>query len=914
MNFFLKKLRNCGLAVLLLTGASNFTYAHSKKNSPIAPSGLSENMSKSKGSVSGTIKDTKGQPLPYASVVIKEINSGTPTDVNGNFKLADIPEGNYTLVVSFLGYKSTEKEISVVANQTTKVQITLNEEQTNLSETVVYGNITRGQASALNQQKNAGNIQNVVSSEQFSKFPDRNAAEVVSRIPAVSVDYDQGEGQNVLIRGLSPDYNSLTINGERIPNSDNDNTRGVGLDLLNQNLIESIEVIKAITPDMEGDAIGGSVNFKMKEASDSLNLSIDAGAGYNPQHSEFETYGKDIMNFSVFGDNRFFNKKLGVLIGGSYYKTNIGSMMAEYDRYEGDYGLADTIYAQHTNDYDVKRQRYGFLANIDYKFNDFNKLYISTNCNYYFDNEIRRKVEYSMEDGVEDGTETRETRNRGEYQRLYNYSLGGENQINKIKIDYLATYMKASFSMPDRTYWRYARDMDYSKYTNNEVKEFSANTALESDNTLTLNRLRCDNFHNNDKDISFRANATIPFNIKNSSNSFKFGGKYMKKDVDHNPIRTDYKKFEDPYTIEAGQFGMVDVRFTDIDIDNLNASKISEGESQKQEKYEGFEGVTAGYGMFTFNFSPKITLLGGARVEHTHNKYQSLYTGDDNLNRNEISSDYTNVLPSVHFTYKPTDKMNVRLAYSTGISRPEYDDLVPVEIEDDSETPITIDKGNPDLKATTSNNFDFMFERYTNYLGFLSAGVFYKDLSNIIADKTTTTTEDDVKYKITQPVNRNNATVYGAEFAFNQRLKFIPGSLFNNLSLYGNYTYTHSKYEVDGRELVLCGSPKNIFNLALMYDNPKKGWSFVISNLYRGAILYEEGDDKYTDYYYGAEYHLDLSVSKKIGDKLNVLVQLKNLTDQWMKEYEGDPSKDYSYELEWEKYNGSGLVTLQYKF
>ncbi len=98
-----------------------------------------------------------------------------------------------------------------------------------------------------------------------------------------------------------------------------------------------------------------------------------------------------------------------------------------------------------------------------------------------------------------------------------------------------------------------------------------------------------------------------------------------------------------------------------------------------------------------------------------------------------------------------------------------------------------------------------------------------------------------------------------------------------------------------------------------MYDNPQKGWSFVLSNVYRDAILYSEGEDKYSDLYYGGEYHQDLSVSKKIAKKTNILLQLNNLTDQFEIEYLGDPSKSYSRELQWEKYNVSGLVTVQYR-
>ena len=889
------------------------SYQIKGKSIVLIPSELSEQLLKEKGAVTGIIKDTNGNPMAYSSVVIKELNRGTAADNNGTFKLPEVPQGKYTLVVSFLGYKTETREITVNGNKTTTVQLTLTETQSELAETIVYGNMTRGQASALTQQKNSDNIKNVVSSEQFTKFPDRNAAEVVARIPSVSVDYDQGEGQNVQIRGLSPEYNSLTINGQRIPAPDpDDGSRGVGLDLLNQNLIESIEVVKAITPDIDGDAIGGSVNFKLKEASDSTNLTLELGEGYNLQHSEFEEYGKDIMNISVFAETRFFDKKLGILVGGSYYKTNRGSLLAEYDYDDEDGVYDDVIYAQHTNDYDVKRQRFGFIVNADYKFNAFNKLYINANSNRYLDDEIRRSVEYS----IDEGSEMRETRNRREDQRLNNFSLGGENRINKVQIDYLASYIKAKEYMPDRTYWRYARDFDYNQFTNEEIKAFSANTKLPGNDLLKLNRLRCDNNTKKDGDISGLVNVNIPFNIKTVNSAFKFGAKYLKKHIKYTPNRTDYKKFANPLTIGGGEFGQVDVRYTDINIEDFKPGTTTDVESVREDSYKASENVMAGYGMFTFNFGPKFVLLGGARIEHTQNKYRSLYAASDNLDTDKVTSDYTNILPSVHVTYKPTDKINLRLAYSTGLSRPSYLSLVPVELETEvSDNLIEISKGNPDLKPTTSNNFDFMFERYTNHLGLLSSGAFYKRLSDVISSYTHRETDSQgVTEEITMPQNRDHASVMGFEVAFNQRLRFINAAILKDLTVYGNYTFTHSKYEVDGRNLPLGSSPKNVFNLALMYDNNKSGWSFVVSNVFRDAILTAEGDTKYQDEYYGKEYHLDVSIGKKISKSFNVLLQINNLTDQNEKEYLGDPSKSYSRKLQWEKYNASGMFTLQCNF
>ncbi len=909
------KQRTARLDVILENILKPLGISYAVKNDKIilTPSGQILKSTRGEGSVTGIVRDNNGEPLMYATIVIPELNNlGTVAGSNGRFSLSKIPTGTYSISASFLGYQPQTRKIEVTAKSTVTVRFELSAMGTKLKEVVKYGNLTRGQAKALNQQKNAPNIKNIVSSDQFKKFPDRNAAEAVARIPSVSVDYDQGEGENVQIRGLSPEYNSLTINGQRIPSPDpDDGSRGVGLDLLNHDLIESIEVSKAITPDMDADAIGGAINFKMKQAPDSTLLMLEAGAGYNPQHSDFTTYGKDIMNFSGFWGDRFMNKKVGFMLGGSYYRTNRGSVLREYEYADEDEIYDEEIFAQHTNDYDVKRQRVGIIANTDYRFNETNKLYFNANYNIYLDDEIRRSVDYN----IDSGRERRETRNRREDQQLINLTLGGENRIENIEIDYMASWIKASEEMPDRTYWRFQRDVDFSQFTNDEVKNFDGKTNIQGDERLELARLRWNNNTKEDEDLSGRFNINIPFNFFNAKSYFKTGGKYLNKNVSYRPNRYTLTDFSNPLFIDGGEFGQIDVRITDVDTATYGASKHVDQESYREESYEATEIISAAYGMFILNFGPKVSLLTGIRLENTQNKYRSLFISEANQNNSEEKSSYTNILPSAHLTLKPLDKTNIRLAYSTGIARPAYSSLIPVEIErDESNNILPITKGNPDLKPTRSNNFDIMVERYTNYLGLFSLGVFHKRLSDIITSRTFREPGTaELTREVTMPENREDATVTGLEVAFNQRLHFIEMPVLKDITIYGNYTFTDTRYEVDGRELPLSASPRNVYNLALMYDNAQNGWSFVISNNYRDAILISEGENKYRDVYFDSEYHLDISVGKQLGQNFTVLLQLNNLTDQEEHEVLGDPAKDYARVLQWEKYNSYGTITLRYK-
>ena len=860
----------------------------------------------SKGTITGkVIEATSGTPLVGANVMLNT-SKGASADIQGHYTIMGVEPGNYQISASFLGYEEEILEVTVQANQVTVVDFALKESATALSSVTVYGQLTRGQAKALNEQKNAPNIKNVVSSEQFQLFPDRNAAETVARIPGVSISYDQGEGELVQIRGIGPQYNSLTVNGQRIPAPDPDLGRAVGLDLLNQDLMENIEVTKALTPDMDGDAIGGNINFQMKQAPDDGIFSVHAGAGYNLQHSYFEEYGKDIADLSATIGQRFFDKKLGVLFAASYYKTNRGSLLKEleYDDY-----TTGHIFAQHSNDYDVLRERTGFNLNTEFKFDQINRIYLNLNHNRYFDKEIRRKDEWN----IEDSGETKETRNRVEDQYLSNVMFGGEHNFNGIKLDYTGSWIKAKEDMPARTYFRFQRDFDFSGYTNDEIKTFAPNTIFSQEDVLTLNRIRVDDNLKEDEDLAAMVNIEIPYFLTGVKSTVKFGGKYLDKSAKYTARRLQLEDFPEDHTLGEGEFGFIDVIADPDDTGYLGATS-AEYRNESDDNYDAGETVLAAYGMTTLNLTENFSILAGLRFENTQNKYKTLAT--ESVVQETSDASYSNLLPSAHLTYRFNDRMNLRFAYSSGIARPDYVALVPYEFRDDDDREIS--RGNPDLNPTTSNNLDLMFENYTSSLGFFSAGIFYKKMSDIILNSTLTETMPyeggSQVYQINMPINADDdATIYGFELAVNQRLNFLNVPFLNYFSIYANYTYTKAELQVDGRDLPLGYSPENIANVALMYDNPKIGLSFVISNNFRDDILQYVGEDKYTDSYFKSEYHLDLSVKQRITKNLSAFLQLNNLTDQEERQYYGKPSEDYSRLQQWAKFNSYGTLGISFK-
>lgn len=859
------------------------------------------------GKISGRVTEaSSGTPLPSANVMILSTTNGTAADANGRYTLTRIDPGTYQVRVSFLGYQEKVLEVTVQANKTVLADFDLQETSTELEGVVVYGAMTRGQAKSLNEQKTAANIKNVVSSEQFQLFPDRNAAETVSRIPGVSIAYDQGEGEMIQIRGIGPEYNSLTVNGQRIPAPDPDAERAVGLDLLNQDLMENIVVTKALTPDIDGDAIGGNVNFQMKQAPDEGVFAVNLGGGFNGQSSHFNTYGSEIIDISSYGGARFFENKLGVLVAASYYKTNRGSTLREY---EYDDLTAGHIFAQHSNDYDVKRQRWGINLNTEYKFDDFNKIFLNVNHNQYLDDEIRRLDEWI----IEDNEETKETRNRLEDQTLSTIMFGGKHNFDGIKLDYQASWIKAQEDMPARTYFRFQRDFDFSGYTNEQIKEFNPATKFTGQEPLELNRIRIDDKLKQDADLAGLFNVEVPIQLMDRESMIKFGGKYLSKTVKFEEVRLEMKKFAEDHILGEGEFGFEDVVVQPDQTGYLGAT-TNNYLDMTAEDYDASESVIAAYGMTNINFSNKFSILAGARFENTTNSYKTLAV--ESVNQLEAESSYSSFLPSIHLTYRFSDDMNLRFAYSSGISRPNYKSLVPVEFRDDDDREIS--RGNPDLKPTSSMNFDLMFENYTSYLGLFSAGIYYKNMTDIIVR--TSIFEDlpfengTQRYEISMPINGDdNATIYGIELALNQKLNFLDVPFLSNFSVYANYTYTKAEIEVGGRKLPMGSSPEHIANLALMYDNPEIGLSFVISNNFRDDILQSVGSDIYTDSYFESEYHLDVSVSQKIMNHITLFLQVNNITGQQERQRFGDPTEDYSRVQQWARFGSYGTLGISYR-
>jgi TonB-dependent receptor len=876
------------------------------------------------GIIKGRVLDSDNLSMPGATILIKSINKGTVTDNYGSFTLTGIPVGNYELTVSYIGFNPETKQVSVLSGKTIVVDFNL-KSGIELSEVVVSGQL-KGQSKALNTQMNKGNITNIISSDQVGRFPDANIGDALKRIPGINVQYDQGEARFGNIRGTAPQYNSVMINGERIPSAEAEN-RTVQLDLVPADMIQSIEVNKAITPDMDGDAIGGTVNLVTRSAPYDQRISLNLGSGYNLLSEKLIYTGA-----FVFGD-RFLNKKLGVIASASYNNHRLGSdnIEAEWD-YMDDTDKNGSAFTEEMQirQYNIQRIRQSFSLSLDYNLNENHSLFVNGIYNHRNDWENRyitvyKDIEYDEDSDSWLGAIEKETKGgsentknaRLEDQRMMNFSFGGDHQFGKISADWTASYSKASEERPNERYIVYKAENltfvpDFTDTNFPEIVDVSPASSADFSSDYEFDELTEEFQYTEDIDKNFKLNFLIPLLENEYKNSLKAGVRYKVKSkmrdnklYEYNPVDEDDFNSNTLNNLEnftkdnflAGDYQtgnqVANSYLGNLELTNsslFDEELVAEAEAGD---FNAKETVIGGYVMLNQNFGPKLFMIAGARIENTSQEYQGNQydaDADENTLTDKFSDSYMNILPGLHLKYDFNKTTILRAAWTNTIARPNYYSLVPYREITREDNEISI--GNPDLTPTSSMNIDMMFEKYLKTIGIISVGVFYKDIKDFIV----TETREDYLYEGTtwdtysQPINGGNANIMGFELAGQSQLGFLPG-FWKGFGLYANYTYTTSSvsdFRIEGREdddISLPGTAKHTMNASLSYDS--KRFSFRTSVNYASDFVDEFGEEAFYDRYYDKAIYLDINANYAITPEIRVYAEATNLLNQPLYYYQG---------------------------
>ena len=846
--------------------------------------------------VTGTVRDARQNALSGATVRVPAASRAVLSDADGRYRIVGLPTGQHEVTVSYIGYADARASVQASEGDVARLDFVLDPSAVALEGITVYGELTRGQAKVLNEQRVSPNLRYVVSEELFDLYPDINAAETVQRLPGISIARDQGEGRYVQIRGLGEQFNSLTVNGVRIPSIGRFAERSVELDIVPSSLVEEISVTKALRPDMDGDALGGVVDLRYKTASSRPHVFLDMAGGFNDQQSEIDNWGRSIMSVSGNASRRFLDDRLGVLVAGSYHDTERGSLFESW-RYTGDEG---GDYARHrTTDYDVGRKNMGVLGSLDYRYAESGELRFAFNWQHYLEDEIRRLAIYT----IGSQQESRFTGNRNREQDVVFGQVSGDQALGRGRLQFQGSWTEGQEDWPDITEFQWTRSNPVlGTLTNTQIDALGATSTFPGvDAPLTLDYAYYYPTRVETTQRSAGADLTVPVDAAGRS-SFKVGGKAWQADRTY--LFSNVRAFpSDPgaSTIEGGTFGMADVKYGDAALGGLGLSPAFEPADPRTNasSYDAEETTLAGYAMNTTDWSDRVTTLVGVRVERTSHDYLQFATG------NAGSGDYTEVLPSAHLVYRFDGRTQLRLAASRGLSRPAFANLVPVDRVDAEDLEIT--RGNPELRPITAWSYDVMLERYSDQLGYLSAGVFHKRLADPIATGSFTEVVDGQEFTIFQPRNGGSATVFGIELSAYQRLSALGVGFLRHVAVNANYTWNDSEADFGDdleRQYPLPNSPEHTGNVSLIYENPGLGFTTVVAGNYRSYMWEKfEGGQLHNDIWTGEEFHLDVSVSKEWASGVSTYLQLNNLTNESDREIQGEPNQPYSRLHERESYS-----------
>lgn len=805
--------------------------------------------------IKGTITSKDGT-LPGASIHGVTFKLSTSSDLNGEFTLNAQVTGKAKIAISYIGYatKIIDLELNSGMNSLGNIEL-IAEHKNSLNEVTISGSMAPSQAKAYSIKKNSNAIMDVMAADAIGKLPDRNAAEAVQRMQGVAVARYHGEADQATVRGTPFAWTSTLFNGNRLPSSNVMGNRSSVLDAVPSEMIQYVQVAKAITPDMEGDAIGGSINFITRTAPTTRQLNVSAAGGYNT-FSKNGTYNASL----VYGD-RFLNDKLGVMLSGAIWDRQWGA-----DSFDASYntGLADPQQKKSINTimfkrYMGSRQTMGVNLGTEYKFDASNKIFFRGMLNKF--NDIRPVYESYV-----DYTNSR-------YQYNYRYShyqtslkgaeLGGEHQLSsRLKLDWTVSDYKSKYyletpptygtkglpistfrqkitggfnnlSNDGKRYWGFdspngvgGDPMHFDAGLNNPAETMSADKLL-------LQQLVIAQLDNSEHDRNAQLNAKI--NVSNKIN-LKVGGKYRHKyrestygssivfmpgaalGVPSSPAMVSLSQLETKdFPSGSKFFGTMDGNHSQYIMNPLTKNQLfnlysndfltPNGFANVTPKtnptalYNGKEQVFSAYAMTEIDATDQLKIIAGVRNEYTSMELKGSKATTagtpavTTISESTVSNNYNALLPMLHLKYALNEKSNLRAAYTRSFIRPSFGDMTPGTSVDNTKNPMTISQGNPDLKPTFSNNFDVMAEYYFDNIGIISGGAFYKKINDIVFTNASMQNINGTDFMVTQAKNLNNSTLFGFETGINKRFDFLRG-FWSGFGTELNYTFINSKVNV----------------------------------------------------------------------------------------------------------------------
>jgi len=753
------------------------------------------------GSIKGRVADRETKDgLPGANIRVMGTSVGASTDLDGNYLIHNVPSGSQKLIVSYVGYLSDTVIVSVLDGKTIEKNIFLTPTAVQAKEVIVQAQ-AQGQMQAINQQLSAVQIVNVVSAAKIQELPDFNAAQAIGRLPGVSTLQSSGEANKVVIRGIAPQYNLVAIDGVSMaptgegggiqlnpmapPTTAQD--RSVDLTMITSNMIQSIEVYKTLTPDMDADAIGGYVNMQLREAPSGFHTDFQWQLGYVDKTRNFK-------NYKAYGavSDRFFGDVLGV-----YILANAEQYDRSADNFNAGYALARERTATEEyapvvvttiglNRHFETRSRYGANVILDYRLpkgsitaiNMFSRLNSSEEDYTTQHDLVNKALNFNL---------SIDHRN---IDAAIN-SLQGKYDFGILSIDGGASNSYSRHYVPGGRTFTFTQEnaIGSLQVENATPEQYNSSATYDSSrNYLHYFGLLTQDYKENDQ--SYRANIKVPFVIGTSASGFfKFGGVYRYNDrknhqgsanafpyyantlnvsIDRqfpqlvvnpaNGLRIYGYNFSQHNSELIGNF--LDGRFGDLiwapqsNVLDQILSYVSTDSTLKQSgrgdasagwnsgpyqeltnNFRNVERYYAGYAMAQLNLGMNLLIVGGARYEADKMLFTAYRIHDQNDPPTQTYKQVTVYpqnyywLPMIQIRYSPLDGFDLRYSYTQSLARPDFTANSPFANSDN--TGSYINAGKPDLKPALSFNHDVMISYHSNWVGLVTIGGFYKIIKDL---------------------------------------------------------------------------------------------------------------------------------------------------------------------------------------
>lgn len=891
------------------------------------------------GRIEGQIKATeKGIALQGAKIRIAELSREAVSQRDGRFVFLDVKPGNYTLVTSYIGADDMTRSIVVQDQQTARENFQLTGVSGLVENVIVIGQAA-GINKALNKQRSADNIITAVSADAIGQFPDTNVSESLQRLPGLSIERDQGEGRYVRVRGMGPDYNAVTINGVGVPGPDADR-RAVALDVIPSDLLENLTVTKSLTPDMDANSLGGSIDVQSLSAFDRdgffYQLTAEGSYDENTEETSPKIAATASNQFSLGEDEN----NLGVAFGVSSFERKFGSDNVEtggaWDFEDGEARLEEL----EQRDYRITRERSGVTLNFDYKPSADTDLYLRNLYSEYTDSEIRLGNVIEFEDALAEGEVgtaevQRELKDRTETQKILSTSLGGQTRLDKWTLDYRVAYSKSSEDEPQNVAGAVfkiddeviADEVFDISYTNTNKILIAAPAEYYQSASYKLDEVELGSTNTNDESTSANVDFTRDLNLGSNPAQLKFGVKHTERAKDNNVDIWFAEDFIGDTSLTEFSGEEVDYHFGQFG-STINAGKVKSAIETAEEDevessigdYDITEDTSATYLMGRVDIND-WRILTGVRYEDTDFTAQgNSYDSDADvlsMQSFENSDDY--FLPALHIRYSISDKTQVRAAWTNSVVRPGFAQLSPGRLIEEDDGDIEAEFGNPDLKSLESSNIDFGIEHYPGVASVISAFAFYKSIDNFVyqTDLGGTAGYEDFDKAVTF-VNGDKADILGLELAASKQFTSLP-SPWDGLLIGGNATFVDSTAEIGGyndgefiaRDIPMPSQSDTSANFMIGYESDKI--SMRLSANYKSNYLLEVLEPMEADYdaYIDDQMQLDFSLRYYLTGSIKLHFEALNLTDEIYYSY----LKDTQYNAQYESYGATyklGITFMQF--